>query len=234
MANDKTDPLRAAIMSMSPNMPVTLKERLLVPSAWQAPSEHDFNNNWVRIVELLDLISATYGQDASHRYIMDRLKSGVYSAVSRTARSGEASDFTRSFQPISHQFWETWDDYGDDHFWTVGDATFEIATDRAGYDRTVFRYQDVRIDPASLDGRPHEIHTLTEVDTEPTGNPQLAPLSEELLLQWAQLFAKAYPSGTEGAAAKSVAGMFPDKSVTRSRLRRVLPSRSRGRPKQNK
>lgn len=55
-------------------------------------------------------------------------------------------------------------------------------------------------------------------------------LSDGRLTEWAKLFFGAKPTATEKEARQSLATMFPDNSVSRARLRAVMPPRQRGRP----
>jgi hypothetical protein len=59
--------------------------------------------------------------------------------------------------------------------------------------------------------------------------PDAKRLSEARLAAWAKLFFGAEPTATENEARASLTGMFPDNSVSRARLRAVMPARRRGR-----
>jgi hypothetical protein len=61
--------------------------------------------------------------------------------------------------------------------------------------------------------------------------PQKQPLSETRLRAWAELFFAAHRDATEAESRQSLNVLFPDNTITRARLRALLPSRERGRPR---
>ena|SRR5882724_10298972 len=113
-------------------------------------------------------------------------------------------------------------------------ATAEVWLER-GEKR--IKYYGIRIDPEALESRLPPLPGKIQVYA--MGEPENeAPLDQKpelpaaLLDAWFDLFKKTYKEDglTEAKASKSVAGMFPDHSVTRARIRALLPERKRGRP----
>lgn len=104
-------------------------------------------------------------------------------------------------------------------FWSTG--RFRL---RQG--NQVISAYDVRID--------RDVQTLPPVQSDAPAETVLSgakqPLSEARLRAWAELFNAAQPVGTEATARASLGKLFPDSSVSRERLRGVLPDRRRGRP----
>ena len=123
--------------------------------------------------------------------------------------------------------WRRWDE-APEYFWETGNAVFEVFGDGYGSVDVINRFFDVRFDPASFNGKPKA--TFSDPDVASETLSQKRPLAENLLKDWAALFNEAYPGAPEAQAKRSLEGMFPDKSVARERLRRVLPERQRGRP----
>ena len=89
---------------------------------------------------------------------------------------------------------------------------------------------DVRIDP-EIRELPAPPQPIIATPTQIVGKP---PLSEARLTEWARLFLAAHPDATESTARKSLKVVFPENSVTRDRIRAVLPRRRVGRPQKSK
>jgi hypothetical protein len=91
-----------------------------------------------------------------------------------------------------------------------------------------YDYYGVRFDPVGLDalwaaaGKRRTPEPTGEAADQPATTKGGPPLHDTHLDAWATVFRAAYPNGSEGQAAASVAGCFPDKSVTRVRLRAAL------------
>lgn len=64
--------------------------------------------------------------------------------------------------------------------------------------------------------------------------PETKRLSDGRLTEWAKLFFASQPRATEKEARQSLTIMFPNNSVSRARLRAVMPPRQRGRPLKTK
>jgi len=165
------------------------------------------------------------------RAIITRLSAHLIRAAAEyavlTNRAGE--DRKERFQ-IPPKHWNPDSQWVPDAaLWETGDIYFDLS-EGSGYSVQVagrVSYFGVRFERAGIEAM---CHTPDEpAEAEPV-NSNRKPLSDALLSDWASLFNKAYPGGSESLAARSVAGMFPDKHVSRARLRRVLPERKRGRP----
>jgi hypothetical protein len=110
--------------------------------------------------------------------------------------------------------------------WQTGQLTIFARQRSAPYQQERYDYYGVRFDPAGVDALwaaagKRRVSTGEAADQAATtkGGP---PLHDRHLNAWAAVFRAAYPNGSEGQAAVSVAGCFPDKSVTRVRLRAAL------------
>ena len=90
--------------------------------------------------------------------------------------------------------------------------------------------------PPSADNAEQTIQTIADGDPEPETLVSDArkgpPVSEALLREWYELYSKAYagPADTEKMALASATGMFPTKSVSRSKVRELRGERKRGQP----
>lgn len=109
-----------------------------------------------------------------------------------------------------------------------GEATFAIPQDYSMYAPTSWvGCIDIRCNPADLDREFPTAAPQAEVPSLPQ-EPERAepskgtPISDAMLAEWATLFRKAYPVGSEQMAIKSAAGMFQGHSVPRKKLRDAL------------
>jgi hypothetical protein len=74
----------------------------------------------------------------------------------------------------------------------------------------------------------------TDASSAPAPPPETKRLSDGRLTEWAKLFFAAHPRATEKEAQRSLGTMFPNNTVSRARLRAVMPPRQRGRPLKTK
>ena len=127
-----------------------------------------------------------------------------------------------------------------DSWWQTGRVTLwrdEGNRTGHGYRRptSAVEYFGMRVDPEGLmkfTGRPVPTtlkHAASDLASE-EGKPRIR---DDWLADWAALFNKLYPDKDADFAWRSAKGMFPDKSVSRDRVRPLVP-RSRGRPSQKK
>jgi hypothetical protein len=133
--------------------------------------------------------------------------------------------------------------------WDTGDICFEMGTNE-GFDTVSVRYFGVRFDPAGIEEmiasaaptRPRISHPapsplafleqLTRREQPEPEEPQVGPpVSPEHLRAWFELYQRAYSGAadTEANALASARGMFPDKMVSRERIRELRGSQKRGR-----
>jgi hypothetical protein len=112
--------------------------------------------------------------------------------------------------------------------WQTGQLTIFARQRSAPYEQERYDYYGVRFDPAGVDalwaaaGRRRVSEPTGEAADQAATTKGGPPLHDRHLNAWAAVFRAAYPNGSEGQAAVSVAGCFPDKSVTRVRLRAAL------------
>jgi hypothetical protein len=86
----------------------------------------------------------------------------------------------------------------------------------------------VRFNPEDID---HEFPRPAEdpaVKADEIAKPRIG---DEPLAGWAELFKRCYPSADQELALASARGMFPDKHVSRDRVRALIPARKPGRPR---
>lgn len=115
-------------------------------------------------------------------------------------------------------------------FWTSGHLTYKVHL-RGSNRHTAIRHHDVRFEPESVRiiGAPASKQAIApRTDLEPA---QKGPrVSDAHLKAWYALYCSVYPGDTlESHAVKSAQGMFPDKTVSRDRVRELRGPQKRGR-----
>lgn len=95
--------------------------------------------------------------------------------------------------------------------------------DRHGFERDLRRQQP----------EGHEQPVEESQASGPSSGPPLPPVPEAALQAWHKAFSLAYPNGSKTMAELSASACFPQHSVTRQRVRELLPDRPMGRPKKS-
>jgi hypothetical protein len=193
-----------------------------------APERGDFDQ-WLTPADALALLPEDWGLGHSTDAILTNLK---IAAITSVARSGlivtSNGDRRVSFHRIPAHYWDEqqWTK-GSHALWVTGQISFHRGSLPANATFSGIRFDPVAFfDIFDIDRREAEIDSADVTGAR-------APLSEAALKGWAELFREAYPDGSEALARRSVDGMFPDKHVSRERLRRILPERPRGRRLKN-
>jgi hypothetical protein len=215
-----------------------------------APKELE---NWLSPVEALALAHRAFGTEASNA-VWQGLCGGIIKAVA--ARASRASPPSAEPQldsvptEIPARYWSShFTTEGNPNFWKSGFARFYFtANDRRSAHATVIRCYDVKLDPTDigtmlraapvpappLTATPSSNPSPTE-ETTPTQPPETLKkprVAEGHLKAWYQLFKDVYggtPLDTEAFAQKSADGMFPDKFISRDRIRALRGVQKRGR-----
>jgi len=205
----------------------------LVPKTRPVPivSQKVQAGDWISAKAALELLESEFQEIDAVDRLRVRLVSGSIVAHAREIYAN--GQLTRS-DGVSVPD-EIWKEIGEGVFgnpvWRMNDLT--LTRGYVGSPRTKFTFGNVAFlkedvetllsNPPRQDqveaARPEEA-SPNELDEESRKNP----LSAELLADWAKLYLKAYPVNkrSEPLARRSVDGMFPDKSVTRDRLRAIL------------
>lgn len=102
-------------------------------------------------------------------------------------------------------------------------------------DGEVLRYQGVALEPTALAeflGNDAEAEVPnSEREVSGAREDRRTRVSDSALAAWASLFKKLYPDADQDFAWKSAQGFFPDKQVSRDRVRALVP-RPQGRPRE--
>lgn len=135
---------------------------------------------------------------------------------------------------VPNTVWELYSDQLSD-FWGAGDATF-FAKRRSAYDKSsIVKYLGVKLNPAHVHAtipRPSTAATTEPTDAPDTDPIQKGPPISPIHLQaWFEFYKKIGGEMREEAATDHVHRCFPNHSVTRKRIRDLLPERPMGRPK---
>lgn len=180
---------------------------------------------WLPAPKALDLVmEAVAGKSTAIQALTSRLSAGLI----RCAAEHMSTDGVRGVSPteLSPDLWAQINDgMHKNVMWEVGDLTLHFTNQNKAR-----IYFGVRFDRhgigAVLAAAGKGVETISKLTSpETSGEPAAekgAPVSEQHLRAWAQLFREAYPTGGEELASKSAVGMFPGKSIPRSRLRAAL------------
>ena len=194
---------------------------------------------WMLPKAALDLTEAAMG--SRHRAadaIVKRLVGGLIpTAVALAVQKDFGRETSRlPNHKIPHAHWSHLSGYPQDQdFWSSADAELWHSNNR------LVLYYGLRFEPDSVKNWIASLGSESRVSAQAApalsspkiGPDQLAPaLPQALLKAWFDLFKRTYKDTeiTEAKAMQSVLGMFPDHSVTRKRVRALLPERRRGRP----
>lgn len=194
---------------------------------------------WLTPAHALQKLPGSWSLETKTSWIKGRLDSGLIVAAASAFRTNGMPEAERNLAEIPAPMWKDWSGYCYHDFWKTGEIELS-RRDRTGYGGTFLgQFHDVRFEP-------YEFDSLTllhaTIDSSPSNSDEAdaseaervkLPLSDSLLKQWADLFNAANPGASERRARQAVDAMFPDKHVTRTRLRRVLPDRPQGRPLKN-
>lgn len=175
-----------------------------------------------------------WGWGTSVRAIGTRIRNGLIPTIAgQVVQQGEDRI---DFILLKHSFWkEFWQPTDSHDFWKTGDIT--ISVDHGYGNGNDVSFFGVRFDPGGIANLLPPVaidHAPVADPVEPEDRSSKPALSDVMLARWAELFNETNPHASEAKARTAVEAMFPDKYVTRSRLRRVLPQRPQGRPLQNK
>lgn len=180
---------------------------------WKPPSEEEFNSEWVLPRQSLKLLIPLHDElSTRQRYVMDRLKSGLILAVARDYEYGTRRE---RFVQADLRWWKACGDYGEEHFWKVGDETFYGGN-------LEHRFLDIRFHPHWY--KPQHVETLA-----PTRGEQRVANPPPLSKAEAERFCRAMVTEwgdevTQDWAYAKATLFFPDKKVTRDPFRLILRS----------
>lgn len=212
-------------------------------------SEEEYER-WVQPAVAITQLEGRAHSNYVKKELWTRLRSGELLSVAERARwQIENGGFDeRLFERLDPLLWRVNDEPDSyDGIWTFGTRNF-CARDRVNGPLLATECFGIRFDPVgiakllkAMGAVPAEaslLHTMTaKIDaiTEPDDSlpKNRPPMSDDALADWAELFIKHNPRASLAAARKAVDAMFPEKYVTRGRLRRILPAQPVGKPKKN-
>lgn len=187
--------------------------------------------DWLTPAQALDLLPLDdWGRGHCTNAIITNLKIEAVQAVARFGLLASGDPRSVQFHPIPGEYWDDglWV-RGSEALWVTGQVSFHQGSKlgemlgRYPDEWIEHVFSDVRFDPAQF-ASAFDLSGAQRLDDEE------APLSDRALDGWADLFRQVYPNGSEALARRSLEGMFPGKTVSRDRLRRILPPIRRGRP----
>jgi len=175
-------------------------------------------------------------QDAVWRLIAAGFVETAAASTSMT-KKGQQPQLEIDPMTIPTNLWESYSPQTSD-LWGAAQARFWIPGPSGTSDSTTVLFAGIRINPDDL--RRHISKSAAEQSHTAVGNerPKTTEgeakkrLPDPLLKAWYEVYKQAYggtSKDTENMAEQSVAGMFPDKSVSRERIRELRGSQKRGR-----
>lgn len=138
-------------------------------SLWQAPSEQEFNENWIRPHEALEVSDLRFADEEDQWSIMQQLQAGQIIAVARTAQQRADLAGVDPLVPVPAGAWRRATPNDEHYFWKTGHLVVEArGTDQYGGSAPSGkeRYFNIRFHPGSFDGRPPPV-----VDVPPQPSP---------------------------------------------------------------
>jgi hypothetical protein len=227
----------------------------LVPSpsvaAADVPTAAEFQH-WLNPDDARDRLPEDWGHGHCVDAIITSLRVGGITAVARRGLlKSDGEQQAVEFHTIAPEYWneDGWV-MGPEALWVTGQVSFHRGSrlaERLGQPPEEWiehTFTGVRFDPVAF-AREFAGHLRPEpkpdvAESPPAGDasaqaapappPEKQPLSDSRLAAWAKLFVAAHPGASEKVAKQSLAELFPNNSVTRERLRTILPARQRGRP----
>ena len=208
--------------------------------------------NWVPIQDAYLALAQHYNNwDATRAQITRRLSTGLMASAAHVQVERKENQQQRTtFVLLPPEIWVNASFGISSHLWVSGEADIDLRPGgryRELAEEHLLSLFSVRLDRAALNLIVPIFLNSTGVEAPVVAAPAAPaqgasetidqtkrPVSDKLLESWAALFNDAYPAASEAKARQSFEGMFPDKSVTRDRLRRVLPDRQPGRPRKIK
>ena len=203
-------------------------------------SAQDFEN-WLTPKQSVEILDSAWGSGSdsftSKHTLLECLRAGMVRAVARTSKwSTRVTAAEFEFIPA-----DEWGHVSENTiFWTTGDLTYRIAG--ASYGTIAVRRFDVRFDqaavraiitPATKRAAVEPPSALKDEDDPVALEPvsKRPSVSDKDLWAWYSLYQSIYPDTSEDHVWRSAQGMFHDKEVSRSRIRKMRGERPMGRPK---
>ncbi len=181
---------------------------------------------WTSIEDARKRAAGRFGEDAALEALWERIRSGLIPTASLrwTHQLGDNGAPHPETNPriLTTEDWTAYKRALPRNLWR-GEASFVYPSKNYSPDRHMKCFEIV-CDPAALDLEfaPRGAAVDPEQELPKTDTPRGSPVSDALLAEWAVLFRKTYPTGSEQMATKSAAGMFQGHSVPRRKLRDAL------------
>ena len=197
-------------------------------------SEEEFKG-WLTPSQALKRLDLQFGSGSgsyiSKHTLLERLRAGVVRAVAELSVVGSSKGIP--MEEMHPDFWVHVEE--EQIFWTSGDLTYRAHVED-GFRREVanFRHLNVRFDPAGIEKIVEGATNASARTGDAPSDPNAAkgpPVSDALLKAWYALYLTVYQDTSEDHAWRSAQGMFPDKLVSRAKIRALRGQRAMGRPK---
>jgi len=181
---------------------------------------------WIIPREALRLLSSAFGPASARQIIFQGLRGGIIRAISGSSSWSDAYNGP-TLRPSVWIPGKYWDGLADrvipESFWTTGAVRLLIESDARRAAPREVSFFDVRFEPDAINAvllgavtGPERLHAHRG-----------PPVPDPLLRKWFELFLRAYEGAeiSEARALESANGMFPQRSVSRDRVRKLLADR---------
>ena len=210
--------------------PSHVKMAPILPIPKPAPTAEDIDN-WLTPRQAVQLLRSVYEDRwlAEHT-LLERLKGGMVQAIARNTTRSDRTDGAALVR-ISPEHWRYVNETSS--FWTTGDLVYTYRRDI--YDEVTFRHFDVRFEPegvnAIIGSAAPDIAPTPDLPEANEPTERGPPVSEAHLQAWYEVYRQVYQGAadTEDTAVRSARGMFPGKSVSRDKIRKLRGAQKRGR-----
>jgi hypothetical protein len=192
-----------------------------------------FENDWLTPSQAVRVLDSVFGDKessfVSKLTLLERLRGAMVRAIATRSKRSNRTDGTPYFE-IPPNDWHHVS--ANSIFWISGDYNFE---DVENYSRLQVWHFAVKFEPNAV--RAITPPATKQVAVEPSAQAaketpeEREQVSLANLRVWYAVYQSIYPDTSEDHAWQSAQGMFHDKSVSRSQIRKVRGERPMGRPK---
>lgn len=195
--------------------------------------------DWITPPKAVELLTPKFPQKTlAISTLTGRLRSGMMRGIAETlVATGPVPENKASFIEVPKKQWDDVKVFDD--FWAGADLIIVLLDQFR--QRVIFNYYNVRFEPSGIEtilGAPIEAVASAVAPSTIAGDTHTAPqfdrtkdVSPDALKAWYELYKTQYPDNNADHAWASALGMFPDKKVTRKKIRDLRGAREMGRPK---
>jgi hypothetical protein len=195
----------------------------------------DFVAHWLtprQAVAILDGAFKPGSGSVSKRTLLENLRGGMVQAVSANSRFQANRDWGDVFYKIPKEDWERVDTADD--FWITGQLTY-TRRDYGRSEQVTARHYNVRFEPYSVQAIVKATTERAAIEAVSAAAPESKgpPVSPAHLQAWFEFYKKIGDDMREDDAHIHARMCFLKNSVSRQKIRDLLPDRPMGRPRRD-